>query len=355
LPDNSIITRSPTVTADDQGYDILWQIFIHMKFNDILKEGREPKDFWSDEHQQLMKDNRKKQIELNEKASTLRDDLVRLSKDIENTNFSDPYGNTYRIGSVNLVKSNPEREQPDDGVYKLKHTFNLNLWVEYRFYGDMIPHTLLEEPVKKMWELVQERFSEMYDLSQFKFNIGNERMYYELGDSTGYVDSQGDRRLHNLNKMMDGDMFGTRGLVECGPHFEMSIAKLYIHDEVKINQVAYDKESLDKKYKKIYDVLRKGDISLPLTNKEPLVAHYELNDSEYEKQGGFKYFTLPEYNYDTGVIESSKVRVRLVQALRVSIDDPAYDYRMPDIRMLVEKRLISKFKQFNIDLIIKFT
>lgn len=325
-----------------------------MKILDIIYEGREPKDFWSDEHQQLLRDNRKKQIELNEKASTLRDELGVLFKDIENTNFNDSYGNTYRIGSVNLIKNSPEREQPDDGVYKQKHTFNLNLWTEYRFYDDMIPHTLLEEPVKKMWELVNEKFSQVYDLGEFKFNIGNERMYYELGDSTGYIDRGGERKLHSMSQIIDGDMFGTRGLVECGPNFEMSIAKLYIQDEVKINQVTYDKESLDIKYKKIYDVLRKGDISLPMANKEPLVAHYELWDSKYEKRMRFKYFTIPEYNYDTGVIESSKVRVRLVQALRVTTDDPADNYRMADIRMLVEKRLQSKFRQFNIDIDLKF-
>lgn len=324
-----------------------------MKILDIIYEGREPKDFWSDEHQQLLRDNRKKQIELNERASTLRDELGVLFKDIENTHFNDPYGNTYRIGSVNLIKNSPEREQPDDGVYKQKHTFNLNLWTEYRFYGDMIPHTVLEEPVKKMWELVNEKFSQVYDLGEFKFNIGNERMYYELGDSTGYIDGGGDRKLNDIRQFVDGDVFGTRGLVECGPNFEMSIAKLYIQDEVKINQVTYDKESLDMKYNKIFNVLRKGDISLPVTNKEPLLVHYELKDTEYESHKGFKYFTVPTYNYDTGEINSSKVYVRLIKYLEVSTDDPAYNYRIPDIRMLVERKLISKFKQFNINLDIK--
>ncbi len=218
----------------------------------------------------------------------------------------------------------------------------------------MIPPTVFQEPVKKMWELINERFSQTYDLNEFKFNIGNEHMYYELGDSTGYVDRQGERKLHSINHLVADEFFGMRGLVECGPNFEISIAKLYIQAEIKINQVTYDKESLDKKYKKIYDVLRKGDATLPRGNKEPLVAHYELRDVEYEGQIGFKYFTIPTYNYDTGEIDSSKVRVRLAQLLKVYVDDPAENHNLGTVYMLVEKRLESKFKQFNIDLDIKF-
>jgi hypothetical protein len=329
-----------------------------MKILDIIYEGREPKDFWSDEHQQLLRDNRKKQIELNEKASSLRDELNTLFKNIENTNFSDSYGNTYRIGSVNLVKNSPEREQPDDGVYKQKHTFNLNLWVEYRFYGDMIPPTVFQEPVKKMWELINERFSQTYDLSEFKINIGNERLYYELADSTGYIDRGGERQLNNIRTIVPDDYVGSiRSLVECSINnaiFEQGLAKLYFQGKVKINHPTYDKESLDKKYKKIYDVLRKGDATLPRGNKEPLVAHYELRDVEYEGQIGFKYFTIPTYNYDTGEIDSSKIRVRLAQLLKVYTDDSAENHNLGTVYMLVEKRLESKFKQFNIDLDIKF-
>jgi hypothetical protein len=46
--------------------------------------------------------------------------------------------------------------------------------------------------------------------------------------------------------------------------------------------------------------------------------------------------------------------VRLMKSLEVKTDDPADNYRMGDIYMLVERKLITKFKQFNIDLDIKF-
>lgn len=329
-----------------------------IKLLNVLHEAKVPKDFWSDEHQQLLKVNRQKQIELNQTATSLQVDLSRLFKSIENTPFSDSYGNTYRIGSVNLIKTHPEREQPDDGIYKLKHTFNLNLWVEYRYYGDIIPPTVFQEPIKKMGELITEKYSQTYDLSKFKINIGNERMYYELSDSTGYHNRSGERQLSDMRTITPDDYVGSsRGMIEYTTNnaiFEQSLARLYFLADVKINQPTYDKETLDNKYGKIYNVLRKGDISLTRTNNEPIVAHYELREVEMENQRGFKYFTIPKYNYDTGEIDSSKVRVRLAQTLRVTTDNPDYAYRMGDIYMLVEKKLETKFKQFNIDLDIKF-
>jgi hypothetical protein len=329
-----------------------------MKILDIIYEGRTPKNFWSDEHQEFMRSNFQKQAQLNTIAYDLGKDIRDfIGGDINNgPQYRDSFGNTFEFYNVNFVKTHPQEKQPDSGIYKEKNTFIFNLTIDYRFYGDEIPHTLFTEPVRKMWDLINEKFSQTYDLSEFDFFIGIERMYYELGDSFGNVESDGHRKRNSISDLIPtGELWGSQeSLIKCDENIEQNLSKSNFGGDVKINQIIYDKESLDKKYKKIYDVLRKGDATLPRGNKEPLVAHYELRDVEYEGQIGFKYFTIPTYNYDTGEIDSSKIRVRLAQLLKVYTDNPADNHNLGSVYMLVEKRLESKFKQFNIDLDIKF-
>ena len=332
-----------------------------MKILDIIYEGRPPKNFWSDEHQQFMRNNFMKQAEITNRAYDfgveLRDLIV---YDIYKNNFADSLGNEFSMNDIGVEKYHPQEKQPDSGIYKEKNTFRIKLRVDYRFYGDVIPHTIFTEPIKKMWNMINEKFSQTYDLSEFDFFIGVERMFYELGDSFGNIEDDGHRKLNDISVFIpSGEFWGSDNkngnyFIKCDENFEQNLSKLNFEAGVKINQVTYDKESLDNKYNKIFNVLRKGDISLPITNKEPLVVHYELKDTEYESHKGFKYFTIPTYDYDTGEINSSKVYVRLIKYLEVSTDDPAYNYRMPDIRMLVERKLMAKFKQFNINLDIKF-
>jgi hypothetical protein len=329
-----------------------------MKILDIIYEGRPPKNFWSDEHRQFMRSNFQKQAQLNTIAYDLGKDITSfIGGDINNgPQYSDSFGNTFKFDNVNFVKTHPQEMQPDSGIYKEKNAFIFNLTIDYRFYGDEIPHTLFTEPIRKMWDLINEKFSQTYDLSEFDFFIGIERMYYELGDSFGNVESDGHRKRNSISDLIPtGELWGSdRGLIKCDENFEQNLSKSNFEGDVKINRITYDKETLNIKYDKILKVLQKGDISLTRGNKEPLVVHYELKDTPYEQQRGFKYFTIPTYNYDTGEINSSKVYVRLMKSLEVKTDDPADNYRMGDIYMLVERKLITKFKQFNINLDIKF-
>ena len=332
-----------------------------MKILDILYEGRPPKNFWSDEHQQFMRSNFMKQAEITNRAYELGKELRDLIVyDIYKNNFTDSLGNEFSMNDIGVEKYHPQEKQPDSGIYKEKNTFRIKLMVEYRFYGDVIPHTIFTEPIKKMWNMINEKFSQAYDLSEFDFFIGIERMFYELGDSFGNIEDDGHRKLNNISVFIpSGEFWGSDNkngnyFIKCDENFEQNLSKLNFEANVKINRVTYDKETLNIKYDKILKVLQKGDISLTRGNKEPLVVHYELKDTPYEQQRGFKYFTIPTYDYDTGEINSSKVYVRLTKSLIVYTDDPADKYRMGDIYMLVEGKLKTKFKQFNINLNIVF-
>lgn len=283
----------------------------------------------------------------------LRAELTQLGKEIGNETYSDSFGNTYKINEINLVARIPNEKQPDDGVYKQRVTFILNIRVEYRFNNDVVPTTVFTDPVRRLWEMLKDNFSERYNFDDYDFYIKIERMYYELKDSEGFV--RGNERRPNSMSFITGDggFDSIEGLIKCDENFEQNITKLNFRGNVKINQVTYDKEFLDKKYHKVLDVLRKGQMKLESADGEPILVDYLLKDNN-NPDYRFYYYTIPTYDYDTGEINSSKVHVRLIQSLEIKTNSPGYSRMITDIHKMVSNRLVKKFRQFNIELMVRY-
>lgn len=326
-----------------------------IKLLNVLHEAKEPKDFWSDEHRELMRTNFQKEAEKATKAYDLRKEIDEfIGSEINGKEQRDSFGNTYKIGNINVIKYTPQEKQPDNGIYKERHKFTFNLSVDYRFYGDEVPSTVFTEPIQRLWYLFTGKFYETYNLGDFDFFIGVERITYLIQDFSLALDN-GHPITNNL-RLIIGDVvpYNTpEGLVKCDENFAEDLRKLYVQFPTKIKQPTYDKEVLDNKYYKILNVLRKGVVQIGGEKNEMIDVTYELSPRKYMWDSSLIKDTMYYYVtpvYDEGVISAGKIKARIDQSLDVSITNPKYQHLTKDLWGAVRTKLIKKFRQFNIDM-----
>jgi hypothetical protein len=291
--------------------------------------------FYSDAHRLMMRDNYVRRGEQLERSQQLLDSLYGYGAELNSQRlhptypYVDSFGNKFKFVALQATRGNTNQKQPDDGVYKHKVSFNIIINVNYRFYDNQVPPTALTEPVKKMWEIIQDKFSE-YGIEDFDFTIGVQVIKYLLQDSEDYG------KIMNLREDMDIP-YPDRVFVKCNENFERNLQKLYLNNTPKILQPEFNREYLDKKYNRIYDVLRKGTVTL-MGN---IPVRYELEDVGGKR---FYYTIIPKGVNNKNEIITTKPRVRLVQHIDVG-EIPA-GYRKDDVRNGVHK----KFYQLGIEL-----
>ena len=308
--------------------------------------------FYSDAHRLMMRDNYVRRGEQLERSQQLLSSLYQYTAEL-NTQRSHPthpyidsYGNKFKFIDFTVDRTGTDLRQPDDGIYKRKVSFKIYLTVRYQFFDDKVPPTALTEPIKKMWEIIQDRFSE-YGLEDFDFFIGVVTISYVLqsSDPGGGAYNLG-TAMASLNSFTDNEK-----MVKCDKNFENNLSGFIINDTPKISQPDFNKEYLDKKYNKIYNVLRKGNVKL----SDGRSLQYELDDI-----GGDRFIysikstvdTLRDGWDDVKVINSTRPRVRLIQNILIE-DTPDEIYgRGTDAgdQQHIVNAVHKKFKQLGIDI-----
>ncbi len=308
--------------------------------------------FNSDAHRLMMRDNYRRRAEQLERSQQLLSSLYQYTAELNSERtypthpYIDSYGNKYKFIDFTVDRTGTNLTQPDDGVYKRKVAFKIYLTVRYQFFDDMVPPTVLTEPIKKMWEIIQDRFSE-YGLEDFDFFIGVVTVSYVLqsSDPSGGVHNLGSV-MPSLNSFTDNEK-----TVKCDKNFENNLSGFIVSNTPKIAQPEFNKEYLDRKYNKIYNVLRKGNVKL----SDGRSLQYELEDV-----GGDRFIyrinvTVKTEWDDVKVISSTRPRVRLIQNIFIE-DTPDEIYgRGTDVgdQQHIVNAVHKKFKQFGMEIEIK--
>jgi hypothetical protein len=295
--------------------------------------------FYSDAHRLMMRDNFVRRGEQLERSQELLNSLYNYGSELNSERlyptypYVDSFGNKFKFVALQATRSNYHQKQSDDGTYKNKVSFNIIINVNYQFYGDQVPRTVLTEPVEKMWETIQDKFSE-YGLDDFFITIGVQAIKYVLQDSDMITEPSNLRDVIELP-------WPDRVFVKCDETFEYNLMrKLYVSDPPKIIQPEFNREYLDKKYNKIYNVLRKGTVTLNNNRR----VDYELEDVGGQR---FNYSIIPTGFNDKGDIMATRPRVRLTQNIRAEEIDN--NYNMEGVKRIVR----TKFKQLGIDIELK--
>jgi hypothetical protein len=308
--------------------------------------------FNSDAHRLMMRDNYRRRAEQLERSQQLLSSLYQYTAELNSQRshpthpYIDSYGNKFKFIDFTVDRTGTNLTQPDDGVYKRKVAFKIYLTVRYQFFDDKVPPTVLTEPIKKMWEIIQDRFSE-YGLEDFDFFIGVVTVSYVLqsSDPSGGVHNLGSV-MPSLNSFTDNEK-----TVKCDKNFENNLSGFIVSNTPKISQPEFNKEYLDRKYNKIYNVLRKGNVKL----SDGRSLQYELEDV-----GGDRFIyrinvTVKTEWDDVKVISSTRPRVRLIQNIFIE-DTPDEIYgRGTDVgdQQHIVNAVHKKFKQFGMEIEIK--
>jgi hypothetical protein len=308
--------------------------------------------FNSDAHRLMMRDNYRRRAEQLERSQQLLSSLYQYTAELNSERtypthpYIDSYGNKFKFIDFTVDRTGTNLTQPDDGVYKRKVAFKIYLTVRYQFFDDKVPPTVLTEPIKKMWEIIQDRFSE-YGLEDFDFFIGVVTVSYVLqsSDPSGGVHNLGSV-MPSLNSFTDNEK-----TVKCDKNFENNLSGFIVSNTPKISQPEFNKEYLDRKYNKIYNVLRKGNVKL----SDGRSLQYELEDV-----GGDRFIyrinvTVKTEWDDVKVISSTRPRVRLIQNIFIE-DTPDEIYgRGTDVgdQQHIVNAVHKKFKQFGMEIEIK--
>lgn len=312
--------------------------------------------FYSDAHRLMMQDNYRRRAEQLERSQQLLSSLYRYGEELNSQRlyptypYVDSYGNKFKFVELLTDRAGINLKQPNDGVYKRKVSFKISITVRYQLFDDKVPPTVLTEPIKKMWEIIQDRFSE-YGLEDFDFFIGVITVTYVLQSANlnvgvGY-------NLATAMPSLDAFTYNEK-TVKCDENFENNLSGFIINDTPKISQAEFNKDYLDRKYNKIYNVLRKGNVKL----SDGRSLQYELEDVGGDR---FTYTIKPKIETrktewdNVTIINSDKPRVKLIQNIFIE-DTPDEIYgRGTDVgdQQHIVNEVHKKFKQFGMEIEIK--